>query len=33
MPETRKLPAALLIALNGFLTLVSLAALAGLWLK
>jgi len=33
MPETHKLPAALLIAVNGFLTLVSLAALVGLWLK
>lgn len=27
MPETRRLPAALLIASNGFLSLVSLAAL------
>ena len=31
-PDTRRLPPALLIAVNGFLALVSLAALAGIWL-
>lgn len=31
-PETRRLPAWLLLAVNGFLVLVSLAALAGVWL-
>ena len=30
-PDTRRLPAPLLIALNGFLLLVSLAALVGVW--
>jgi putative membrane protein len=30
-PETRRLPAPLLIAMNGFLMLVSLAALLGVW--
>ena len=30
--ETRRLPAWLLLAVNGFLVLVSLAALAGVWL-
>ncbi|KQX19276.1 MULTISPECIES: YidH family protein [unclassified Sphingomonas] len=32
MPETRRLPAWLLIAVNGFLTLVALAALVGIWI-
>lgn len=31
-PETRRLPAWLLVGLNGFLMLVALFALAGLWL-
>lgn len=31
VPDTRRLPAALLISINGFLVLVSLAALLGLW--
>lgn len=30
-PDTRQLPAWLLIAINGFLMLVSLAALIGIW--
>lgn len=30
-PDTRRIPPALLIALNGFLALVSLAALVGIW--
>ena len=32
-PDTRRLPPALLILVNGFLALVSLAALVGIWLK
>ena len=32
-PGTRRLPAALLILVNGFLVLVSLAALVGLWVR
>ena len=32
MPETKRLPAILLVAINGFLVIVSLAALAGIWL-
>lgn len=31
-PDTRRIPAALLIAINGFLLIVSLAALIGIWL-
>lgn len=31
-PDTRRIPAALLIAINGFLLIVSLAALVGIWL-
>jgi putative membrane protein len=31
-PDTRRIPAALLIAINGFLLVVSLAALVGIWL-
>jgi len=31
-PDTPRLPSGLLIAVNGFLLLVSLAALAGIWL-
>jgi putative membrane protein len=31
-PDTRRMPAALLIALNGFLAFVSLIALAGIWI-
>jgi putative membrane protein len=31
-PDTRPIPAALLIAINGFLLIVSLAALVGIWL-
>ena len=31
LPETRRMPAWLLIALNGFLMLVALAALVGAW--
>lgn len=31
-PDTRRIPAALLIAVNGFLLIVSLAALVGIWL-
>lgn len=30
-PDTRRLPAALLVAFNGFLLLVSIAALVGIW--
>ena len=30
-PDTRRLPSALLLAVNGFLLLVCLAALAGIW--
>lgn len=33
MPDTRRLPAWMLIAVNGFLVLVTLAALAGIWLR
>jgi putative membrane protein len=32
-PDTPRLPASLLIGVNGFLLLVSLAALVGIWLK
>lgn len=32
-PDTRQIPRALLIALNGFLIFVSLAALVGIWLS
>ena len=32
-PDTRRLPPAVLIAVNGFLALVSLAALVGIWAK
>jgi len=32
-PDTRRLPPALLIAVNGFLMLVSLAALIGIWVS
>ena len=31
-PDTPRIPAALLIAINGFLLIVSLAALVGIWL-
>jgi putative membrane protein len=31
VPDTRKIPPAILIAINGFLVLVSLATLVGLW--
>lgn len=31
-PDTRRIPPVLLVAVNGFLTLVSLATLAGIWL-
>jgi len=31
-PDTQRLPQALLIAVNGFLALVSLGALVGIWL-
>jgi len=31
-PDTRRLPRSLLISLNGFLVIVALAALAGIWL-
>lgn len=31
-PETRRLPAGMLLALNGFLVFVSLAALIGIWI-
>jgi putative membrane protein len=31
VPDTRKIPSAILIVINGFLVLVSFAALAGLW--
>ena len=31
MPETRRLPAFMLIVVNGFLMLVALAALVGVW--
>lgn len=31
-PDTRRIPPALLIAINGFLLLVSMAALIGIWL-
>ena len=31
-PDTRQIPAALLLAINGFLVFVSLAALVGIWL-
>lgn len=31
-PDTRRIPAALLIAVNGFLLIVSLTALVGIWL-
>jgi len=31
-PDTRRLPPALLVAVNGFLALVSLGALVGIWL-
>ncbi len=31
-PDTRRIPPALLIAINGFLLLVSMAALVGIWL-
>ena len=31
-PDTRRIPAALLIAINGFLLILSLAALVGIWL-
>ncbi|WCP16073.1 hypothetical protein sphantq_04569 (plasmid) [Sphingobium sp. AntQ-1] len=33
LPETRRLPAWLLIGINGFLVVVSLAALVGIWLS
>lgn len=33
MAETKRLPAILLIAINGFLVIVSLTALAGVWLS
>jgi putative membrane protein len=32
-PDTRRIPPALLIAVNGFLVLVSLAALVGIWVR
>jgi putative membrane protein len=32
-PDTRRIPAALLIAVNGFLLIVCLAALVGVWLQ
>jgi putative membrane protein len=32
-PDTRQMPAALLIAINGFLVFVSLAALVGVWIR
>lgn len=32
-PDTRRLPAALLIVVNGFLVLVAAAALVGIWTK
>jgi len=32
-PDTRRLPPVLLIAVNGFLALVSLAALVGIWAR
>jgi putative membrane protein len=32
-PDARKIPPALLLALNGFLTFVSLAALVGVWMQ
>lgn len=32
-PDTHKLPPSLLIAVNGFLLLVALAALVGIWLR
>jgi putative membrane protein len=31
VPDTKKIPASILIGVNGFLVLVSLAALGGLW--
>lgn len=31
-PDTRRIPAALLVAINGFLLVVSLTALVGIWL-
>lgn len=31
-PETQRLPAPLLIAMNGFLMLISLAAIVGIWI-
>lgn len=31
-PDTPRIPAALLVAINGFLVIVSLAALVGIWL-
>lgn len=33
VPETKRIPAALLIAINGFLSVVSLAALVGIWIR
>lgn len=32
-PDTQRLPAALLIGVNGFLVIVALAALVGIWLQ
>jgi putative membrane protein len=32
VPDTKRIPAAMLVLVNGFLVLVSLAALAGLWI-
>jgi putative membrane protein len=32
-PDTRRIPAALLVSLNGFLVAVSLAALIGIWAR
>ena len=31
-PDTRRMPAALLVAINGFLVFVSLMAVLGIWL-